>query len=89
MIGDVVGEPGLKALEDKLPDIIKNNAVDFTVVNGENSADGFGMTEAALKRIIASGADVVTSGNHVWEKREFWPVLETGERILRPANYDK
>jgi Uncharacterized protein conserved in bacteria len=87
MIGDVVGEPGLKALEDKLPDIIKDNAVDFTVVNGENSADGFGMTEAALKRIIASGADVVTSGNHVWEKREFWNILETDNRILRPANY--
>jgi metallophosphoesterase (TIGR00282 family) len=87
MIGDVVGEPGLKALEDKLPDIINDNAVDFTVVNGENSADGFGMTEAALKRIIASGADVVTSGNHVWEKREFWNILETGDRVLRPANY--
>jgi len=87
MIGDVVGEPGLKALEDKLPDIIKDNAVDFTVVNGENSADGFGMTEAALKRLIASGADMVTSGNHVWEKREFWNVLETDNRILRPANY--
>jgi metallophosphoesterase (TIGR00282 family) len=83
----VVGEPALKALEDKLPDIIKNNSVDFTVVNGENSAEGFGMTEAALNRIIASGADVVTSGNHVWEKREFWPVLETGGRVLRPANY--
>jgi 2',3'-cyclic-nucleotide 2'-phosphodiesterase len=87
MIGDVVGEPGLKALEEKLPGIIKDNAVDFAVVNGENSADGFGMTEAALKRIIAAGADAVTSGNHVWEKREFWPVLETGGRILRPANY--
>ena len=49
MIGDVVGEPGLKALEEKLPGIIKDNAVDFTVVNGENSADGFGMTEASLK----------------------------------------
>jgi len=87
MIGDVVGEPGLKALENKLPDIIKDNAVDFTVVNGENSADGFGMTEAAFKRIMASGADAVTSGNHVWEKREFWSILETDERILRPANY--
>jgi metallophosphoesterase (TIGR00282 family) len=87
MIGDVVGEPGLKTLEDKLSDIIKDNAVDFTVVNGENAADGFGMTETALKRIIASGADVVTSGNHVWEKREFWPILETEDRILRPANY--
>jgi metallophosphoesterase (TIGR00282 family) len=87
MIGDVVGEPGLKTLEDNLPDIIKDNAVDFTVVNGENSAEGFGMTEATLKRIIASGADVVTSGNHVWEKREFWPMLETGGDVLRPANY--
>jgi metallophosphoesterase (TIGR00282 family) len=87
MIGDVVGEPGLKALEDNLPDIIKDNAVDFTVVNGENSAEGFGMTEAALKRIIAAGADVVTSGNHVWEKREFWPALESDGRVLRPANY--
>ena len=87
MIGDVVGEPGLKTLEDKLPVIIKDNAVDFTVVNGENSADGFGMTEATLKRIIASGADVVTSGNHVWEKREFWNILETDDRVLRPANY--
>jgi metallophosphoesterase (TIGR00282 family) len=87
MIGDIVGEPGLKTLEDKLPGIIKDNAVDFTVVNGENSADGFGMTEAGLKRIVASGADAVTSGNHVWEKREFWPVLETDSRVLRPANY--
>jgi len=87
MIGDVVGEPGLKALEDNLPGIIKNNSVDFTVVNGENSADGFGMTEAALKRIIAAGADAVTSGNHVWEKRDFWNILNNGERILRPANY--
>ena len=65
MIGDVVGEPGLKALEDKLPGIIKDNTVDFTVVNGENSADGFGMTEAALKRIIVSGVNAVTSGNGV------------------------
>ena len=87
MIGDVVGEPGLRALEDKLPRIIKDDAVDFAVVNGENVADGFGMTGAALKRIIASGADVVTSGNHVWEKRDFWQSLETDDKILRPANY--
>jgi len=87
MIGDVVGEPGLKALEDRLPVIIKDNAVDFAVVNGENTADGFGMTEAALKRILSSGADVVTSGNHVWEKREFWDILNTNDRVLRPANY--
>ena len=87
MIGDVVGEPGLKALEDNLPRIIKDNVVDFTVVNGENSADGFGMTEAALQRILACGVDVVTSGNHVWEKRDFWQIIGAHDRILRPANY--
>ena len=87
MIGDVVGEPGLQALESKLPMIIKDNEVDFTVVNGENSADGFGMTKATLERILASGADAVTSGNHVWEKREFWETLAASERMLRPANY--
>jgi len=87
MIGDVVGEPGLKALEEKLPALIKDNAIDFTVINGENSADGFGMTEETLKRIIASGADVVTSGNHVWEKRPFWNALENDKALLRPANY--
>jgi metallophosphoesterase (TIGR00282 family) len=57
------------------------------VVNGENSADGFGMTEATMKRIIACGADAVTSGNHVWEKREFWQIMETDDKVLRPANY--
>ena len=87
VIGDVVGEPGLKTLEEKLPGIIKDNAVDFTVVNGENSAEGFGMTEISFRRIIDCGADVVTTGNHVWEKREFWQILETDDRILRPANY--
>jgi len=87
MIGDVVGEPGLKALEEDLPKLIKGNVVDFTVVNGENAADGFGLTDAAMKRIIAAGADVVTSGNHVWEKRDFWQTLDTNDRILRPANY--
>ena len=87
MIGDVVGEPGLKALEKKLPEIIRENTLDFVVVNGENSADGFGMTNTALKRILDSGADVVTSGNHVWEKREFWEILEADSRVLRPANY--
>ena len=87
MIGDVVGEPGIEVLEKRLPSIIKEHAVDFVTVNGENAADGFGLTDAALKRIIDAGADVVTSGNHVWEKRDFWPALDSEERVLRPANY--
>jgi metallophosphoesterase (TIGR00282 family) len=87
MIGDVVGDPGLDALDALLPGLIREYSVDFTVVNGENTAEGFGMTESTLKRILTAGADVVTSGNHVWEKREFWPVMDGERRILRPANY--
>ncbi|MDR1636511.1 MAG: YmdB family metallophosphoesterase [Treponema sp.] len=87
LVGDVVGEPGLLALERELPGLIRSNAADFTVVNGENAADGFGMTPENLSRILSAGADVVTSGNHVWEKRDFWPFLDSEERILRPANY--
>jgi calcineurin-like phosphoesterase len=87
MIGDVVGDPGLDILEAQLPGLIQEYSADFVVVNGENAADGFGITAAVLNRILAAGADVVTSGNHVWEKREFWPVLEAETRILRPANY--
>jgi metallophosphoesterase (TIGR00282 family) len=89
MIGDVVGDPGLEALEAQLPPLIRETQADLIVVNGENAAAGFGMTEADLKRILAAGADVVTSGNHVWEKREFWPVLDAEPRMLRPANYPK
>jgi metallophosphoesterase (TIGR00282 family) len=92
MIGDVVGEPGLKALERRLPALIEENGITLTVVNGENAAAGFGLDEAGLGRILAAGADAVTNGNHVWEKREFWPVLEAAAAVgkppvLRPANY--
>jgi metallophosphoesterase (TIGR00282 family) len=87
MIGDVVGSQGLETLEAKLPALIKEHKIDFVTVNGENAAEGFGMTENDFQRIIAAGANVVTSGNHVWEKREFWNVLETEKNMLRPANY--
>jgi metallophosphoesterase (TIGR00282 family) len=87
MIGDVVGEPGLAILETALPALIKEHAADVVVVNGENAAEGFGMTEDTLRRILAAGADVVTGGNHTWEKRDFWPLLESDQRVLRPANY--
>jgi metallophosphoesterase (TIGR00282 family) len=87
MIGDVIGEPGLLTLESRLPALIKEQNADFVMVNGENAANGFGITEGDLRRILAAGADVVSSGNHVWEKREFWPFLEAEDRVLRPANY--
>jgi metallophosphoesterase (TIGR00282 family) len=87
MIGDVVGEPGLAALERFLPSLIRETGAALAVVNGENAAGGFGLSAATLGRILAAGADVVTSGNHVWEKRDFWPVLEEDRRVLRPGNY--
>ena len=89
MIGDVVGDPGLDVLERRLPLLIKENSADFTVVNGENAAGGFGLTGPCLERLFAAGADVVTSGNHVWEKREFWSLLNSENRVLRPLNYSQ
>jgi calcineurin-like phosphoesterase len=87
MIGDVVGEPGLKALEQRLPLLIERYSAAFTVVNGENAAGGFGLTGETLDRILAAGADAVTGGNHIWEKRDFWPLLDSEKPVLRPANY--
>jgi metallophosphoesterase (TIGR00282 family) len=86
-IGDVVGEPGLSSLERELPGLIRDHRVDFTMVNGENAADGFGITPESLRRMLHAGADIVTSGNHVWEKKEFRPFLDSEERLLRPGNY--
>ena len=87
MLGDVVGEPGLKILENRLPDFINEHKPDFIMVNGENSANGFGLSEETAKRIFASGADIISGGNHIWEKREVWPFLDSEKRVIRPANY--
>ena len=87
LIGDVVGEPGLEVLSNRLPHLIKEYSADFVTVNGENAADGFGLTAPIMERIFAAGTDVVTSGNHIWEKREFWPTLDEEKRVLRPMNY--
>ncbi|HCM28850.1 MAG: metallophosphoesterase [Treponema sp. GWB1_62_6] len=87
MIGDVVGDAGLAALEAELGTLARELGADLTVVNGENAAGGFGLTAETLARILAAGADIVTTGNHVWEKREVWPVLDAEARVVRPANY--
>ena len=87
MIGDVVGEPGMEVLGNRLPHLIKQYSADFVTVNGENAADGFGLTAPLLEKIFAAGADVVTGGNHIWEKREFLPALDTEKRVVRPMNY--
>ncbi len=86
-IGDVMGEPGRKAVRHLLPGLIQRERVDFTVVNGENVAGGFGFTEETCKELFAAGADVVTGGNHSWDKKDIISYIESEPRLLRPANY--
>ncbi|MGE4548019.1 MAG: TIGR00282 family metallophosphoesterase [Intestinibacillus sp.] len=85
-IGDVVGKPGLQALQNHLRALKKECRADFTIVNGEN-ASGVGITPQQADDIFAAGADVVTLGNHVWNKRQIVPYLEENRYILRPANF--
>ena len=85
-VGDVVGEPGVDFLKRRLRSLKKMYAVDFTVVNGEN-ADGVGMKPAQADSIFAAGADVITMGNHTWNKQQIVPMIEECGYLLRPANY--
>ncbi len=87
MLGDVVGEAGVEAVSRGLASLIELYAADFVVVNGENAAGGFGLTETALKSLLDAKTDMVTTGNHVWEKRDFWPILDANTSVLRPGNY--
>lgn len=86
-IGDIVGRAGRRALSDHLDRLIDRHLVDLVVANGENAAAGYGLTAPVLKELFECGVDVVTSGNHIWDKREICPVLEREKRLLRPANY--
>lgn len=86
-IGDVVGQPGCRAIYFNLKDLKEKYKVDFTVVNGENAADGFGITPYLAEQIFSSGANVITTGNHIWQKKEILPFLEDNDFIIRPANY--
>lgn len=85
-VGDIVGRAGLQKLKDVLPKVIKENNIDFVIVNGENAADGMGITEKMYKEILALNVNVVTMGNHTWGKKEIFNFIED-EHIIRPANY--
>jgi metallophosphoesterase (TIGR00282 family) len=85
-VADVVGAPGRQAVETRLPGLRDELGVDFCVVNGENVADGVGITPRLAERLLAAGADVITLGNHVWRRSEIQPYLESSERVVRPAN---
>lgn len=86
-IGDVVGRAGRAAIERHLPGLREKLAVDFVVVNGENAAGGFGITEAICDELLAYGADCVTLGNHSFDQREALVFIERQPRLLRPVNY--
>src|SRR5690349_10673009 len=87
MVGDVVGRPGRAALAQLLPELRATLRIDRVVVNGENAAAGRGLTEQTARDIFKAGADVITSGNHIFDVREFVPRLDHDWPVVRPANY--
>ncbi len=86
-VGDVVGRSGRNAVIDRLPGLIAAWKLDLAVVNGENAAGGFGITEAIYNDLIDAGADAVTLGNHSWDQREALVFIERAPRLIRPLNY--
>lgn len=91
MIGDVIGKPGRDAVRRVLPGLREEKNIDLVIANGENAAGGFGLTVDTASDLLDSGVDVLTSGNHIWDKREFIPYLDDvrddGLPVVRPANY--
>lgn len=86
-IGDIIGKPGRKAIHMLLRKLISFYGVEFTIANGENAAGGMGLTPPIALEILNGGVNVLTSGNHIWAKKEILPFLNEEPRVLRPANY--
>jgi metallophosphoesterase (TIGR00282 family) len=86
-VGDVVGRSGRKAVAERLPGLVSEWKLDFVVINGENAAGGFGITEVIYQDLIDFGADAVTLGNHSWDQREALVFIERAPRLIRPINY--
>ena len=90
ILGDVFGPPGMKAVTEKLPSLIKKKKIDFVIINGENAADpGVGITKKNTEELFNAGGDVITSGNHIWDEKETVKFIDTEERLLRPENLAK
>ncbi len=86
-IGDVMGKPGRKALAALVPGLRKELSLDMVIANGENAAAGRGLTEATTRELLNGGADVLTSGNHIWDMKEFITAIDQETAVLRPLNY--
>ena len=86
-IGDIVGSPGRAAVKSLLPGLKKEHSLKFVIANAENAAGGYGITRTVAEELFASGVDVLTSGDHIWKKREIFELINQEERILRPLNF--
>ena len=86
-IGDIIGEPGRKMVRAQIRGLMETHHPDLVIANGENSAGGFGITSEIADELLFLGIDVLTSGNHVWDKKEIEPYLARQDRLIRPANY--
>src|SRR5579884_3833342 len=87
LIGDVVGSPGRETLKRCVPLARDQHGVDLCIANGENAAGGFGLTVSTAEEMFATGIDFITSGNHIFDKREFRSYLDSTDRVIRPVNY--
>jgi metallophosphoesterase (TIGR00282 family) len=88
-VGDVVGRSGRAIVQERLPGLIKDWKLDFVVLNGENSAGGFGITETIFNEFLDAGVDAVTLGNHAWDQREALVFIERAPKLIRPINYPR
>lgn len=86
-IGDIVGQPGRRAVLELVPKLRERHALDFVVANGENSAGGSGITPRIAEEIFSAGVDVITTGDHLWDQKEVMELLANEKRFLRPLNY--
>mgnify|MGYP005838616453 CR=1 FL=1 len=86
-IGDIVGNPGRKAVKEVIAELRKQESIDFCIANGENSAGGSGITYVVAQELYKSGIDAITLGNHTWSKREVLNFIDCDTKIVRPANY--
>ncbi|MCM8784328.1 MAG: TIGR00282 family metallophosphoesterase [Candidatus Omnitrophica bacterium] len=86
-LGDIVGRPGREAIRQLLPRIKEEEDIDFSIANAENSAGGSGVTEEIINQLLGTGLDCLTSGDHIWRKKEVYKVINNQPRLLKPANY--
>src|SRR5579863_4688189 len=86
-IGDIVGSPGRRIVEERLADLVQQRQIDLVIANGENSASGFGITPRIAQELLGLGIDVISGGNHSWDRKEILEFIPHEPRLLRPANF--